>query len=85
MEDPLEDSKILHSGEGRDVERWLEPRNKFPCVFLINILQRNMFILYMLIILHIPTLLNHNIYIHIMLDILHTPSIFTLHTPIMLL
>jgi len=22
------DSEILHSGEGRDVEQWLEPRNK---------------------------------------------------------
>jgi len=29
MEDPLVDSKILHSGESGDVERWLEPRNKF--------------------------------------------------------
>ena len=28
VEDPLEDSEILHSGEGGDVERWLEPRNK---------------------------------------------------------
>ena len=34
--------------------------------FLRNILQRNMFILHMLIILHIPIFLNHNIYIHIM-------------------
>ena len=28
VEDPLEDSEILHSGEGGDVERWLEPQNK---------------------------------------------------------
>ena len=39
MEDPLEDSEILHSGEGGDVERWLEPRNNsfvfaIDCVFL---------------------------------------------------
>jgi len=27
MEDPLEDSEILYSGEGGDVERWLEPQN----------------------------------------------------------
>ena len=32
VEDPLEDSEILHSGEGKDVERWLEPGNKFLCV-----------------------------------------------------
>ena len=29
VEDPLEDSEILHSGEGGDVERWLKPRHKF--------------------------------------------------------
>jgi len=34
VEDPLVDSEILHSGEGRDVQRWLEPRNKF-FVFVI--------------------------------------------------
>jgi len=39
VEDPLVDSEILHSGEGGDVERWLEPRNKsfvfvFACVLL---------------------------------------------------
>ena len=39
MEDPLEDSEILHSGEGGDVERWHEPGNKFfvfvfACVLL---------------------------------------------------
>ena len=28
VEDPLEDSEIFHSGEGGDIERWLEPRNK---------------------------------------------------------
>ena len=28
VEDPLEDSDILHSGEGGGVERGLEPRNK---------------------------------------------------------
>ena len=27
MEDPLVDSEILHSGEDRDLEWWLEPRN----------------------------------------------------------
>ena len=29
MKDPLEDSEILHSGEGGDVDRWLESRNNF--------------------------------------------------------
>ena len=33
MEVPFVDIvKILHSGEGGDVEQWLEPRNKFSCV-----------------------------------------------------
>jgi len=34
MEDPLKDSKILHGGEGRDVERWLKPQNT-SLVFVI--------------------------------------------------
>jgi len=39
VEDPLVDSEILHSGEGGDIERWLEPRNNsfvfaFACVLL---------------------------------------------------
>jgi len=34
VEDPIVDSEILHSGEDRDVNRWLEPRNKF-FVFVI--------------------------------------------------
>ena len=39
MEDPLEDSEILHSDEGGDVERCLESRNNFfmfafACVLL---------------------------------------------------
>ena len=39
MKDPLEDSEILHSGEGGDVEWWLEPRNNsfvfaIACVLL---------------------------------------------------
>ena len=29
MEDPIVDSEIFHGGKGRDVERWLKPRNKF--------------------------------------------------------
>jgi len=29
VEDPTVNSEILHGGEGRDIERWLEPRNKF--------------------------------------------------------
>ena len=33
VEDPLEDSEILHSGEGENVEQWLEPRNKFFCIY----------------------------------------------------
>ena len=38
VEDPLEDSEILHSGEGGDVERWLEPRNNsfvFAIVYVL--------------------------------------------------
>ena len=39
MKDPLEDSEILHSGEGGDVEQWLEPWNNsfvfaIACVLL---------------------------------------------------
>ena len=39
MEGPLEDSEILHSGEGGDIEQWLEPRNNsfvfaIACVLL---------------------------------------------------
>ena len=39
MEDPLEDSEILHSGKGGDIEWWLESQNKsfvfaFTCVLL---------------------------------------------------
>ena len=39
MKDPLEDSEILHCGEGGDVEWWLEPQNNsfvfaFVCVLL---------------------------------------------------
>ena len=39
MENHLGDNEILHSGEGSDVEQWLEPRNNsfvfvIPCVLL---------------------------------------------------
>ena len=39
VEDPIEDSEILHSGKSRDVERWLEPQKKslvfaIACVLL---------------------------------------------------
>ena len=34
VEDTLEDSEILHSGEDGDVERWLKPQNNF-FVFVI--------------------------------------------------
>ena len=39
VKDPLEDSEILHSGEDRDVEQWLEPWNNsfvftIACVLL---------------------------------------------------
>jgi len=39
MENPLKANEILHSGEGRDVERWLESRNNsfvfaIACVLL---------------------------------------------------
>jgi len=29
VEDPIVDGEILHGIEGWDVERWIEPRNKF--------------------------------------------------------
>ena len=29
MEDSLEDSEVIHSGEGGDIEQWLEPRTNF--------------------------------------------------------
>jgi len=29
--------EILHGGEGGDVERWLEPRNKSLCLRLISV------------------------------------------------
>ena len=55
MEDPIVDSEIFHGGEGGDVERWLEPRNKFfmfaiacPLISLFNLL-----ILVLLLLLHI--------------------------------
>ena len=48
MEDPLEDSEILHSDEGGDVERWLEPRNKtFVFVFACVSLSIAFYILYL--------------------------------------
>ena len=49
--------------------------------FLRNILQRNMFMLHMLIISHIPTLLNHNIYttLHAR-HTTHTKHVYTPHS-----
>jgi len=38
MEDPIVDSEILHGGEGGDVERWLEPRNKFIVIVIACLL-----------------------------------------------
>jgi len=50
MEDPLVDSEILYSGEGGDVERWLEPQNKF-FVFVITCLLISISLLVLLLIL----------------------------------
>ena len=36
MKDPLVDSKIIHSGEGGDVERWLESRNSLYLRLLVS-------------------------------------------------
>ena len=38
MKDPLVDSEILHSGEGGDVEQWLEPRNNSFLFAIVSIL-----------------------------------------------
>jgi len=35
MEDLIVDSEILHSGEDRGVEQWLEPQNKSFCLRLL--------------------------------------------------
>ena len=50
MEDPIVDSEILHGGEGGDVERWLEPRNKF-FVFMIAYLLISISLLVLLLLL----------------------------------
>ena len=50
MEDPLVDSEILHSGEGGDVVRWLEPWNKF-FVFAIACLLISVSLLVLLLLL----------------------------------
>ena len=55
VENPFVNSEILHGGEGWDVERWLEPRNKF-FVFAIASLDLYLFtllILVLLLLLHI--------------------------------
>jgi len=36
--------EILHGGEGGDVERWLEPRNKSLCLRLISCLSYLLYI-----------------------------------------
>ena len=53
MEDPLVDSEILYSGEGRDVERWLEPRNKFFMFVIACLLISTLMLLFLLHILNI--------------------------------
>ena len=53
MEDPLEDSEIFHSGEGEDVERWLESRNKFSCVYVLLCLALYCFSFFIFVILFI--------------------------------
>ena len=50
MEDVIVDSEIFHNGEGRDVERWVESRNKF-FVFLITRLLISIFLLVLLLLL----------------------------------
>ena len=50
MKDLLVDSEILHSGEGGDVERWLESRNKF-FVFAIACLLISISLLMLLLLL----------------------------------
>jgi len=38
VEDPVVVWEIPHSGEGGDVEQWLEPRNKSSCLRLLSCL-----------------------------------------------
>jgi len=45
VEDPIVNSEILHGGEGGDVERWLEPRNKFFMFAIVCLLTFIFFIL----------------------------------------
>jgi len=55
MEDPLEDSEVIHSGEGGDVEQWLESQNKFLCAcdcLCLALYCFSFFILVQLFILH---------------------------------
>ena len=52
MKDPLEDSEILHSGEGGDVERWLEPRNKFFVFVFACILLSIIFTFHTCVVVH---------------------------------
>jgi len=73
MEVPFVDLvKILHSGEGRDVKQWLEPRNKFSCVcdwFLLTLYCFTfLYLFYYLFyfsILHTFHLLAFSVYTHI--------------------
>ena len=57
------DSEILYGGEGRDVERWFEPRNKsfFFCIcFIVSIY---LFIIYLF--LSINTYINKIVIEHL--------------------
>ena len=45
------DSEVLHGGEDGDVERWLESRNKFFCVFDCLSLDLYLFTLLILVLL----------------------------------
>ena len=44
--------KILHSVDGRDVEQWLEPRNKSSCLWLLTLSLFTLLSLYLLAILY---------------------------------
>ena len=52
MKDPIVDSEILHGGEGRDVERWLESRNKFFVLAIACLLISSLYIAYFVLLLH---------------------------------
>ena len=53
MEDPLDDSEILHSGEGGDVERRLEPQNNSLVFVIARVLLLLLFTFHTCVVVHL--------------------------------